>query len=114
MNDRRPAVAGGGEPSCYIMNCRRRFRRSWQGMVPWRVKNFVAERFPTVYHLAINAGRNRNSQEHWDAALARTWDAPNRSWPVKVGEIAWALTRDISLVDVGCGTGSILRGLRDR
>ena len=80
--------------------------------IPWRVKNFISERWPLAYHLVANCFRNQNSKEHWDAALARTWNAPNREWPIKVAALADALPRDAALVDVGCGTGSILRALR--
>lgn len=80
--------------------------------LPWRVRNFISERWPLAYHLVANCFRDRNSREHWDAALARTWDAPNREWPVKVATIVDVLPKDTALVDVGCGTGSILRSLR--
>jgi ubiquinone/menaquinone biosynthesis C-methylase UbiE len=46
--------------------------------------------------------------------LARTWDEPNRDWPVKVSKIAEMLAPDTKLVDIGCGTGSMLRALRTR
>lgn len=82
--------------------------------IPWRVKNFISEQCPLVYHLVANGFRNQNSIEHWDAMLARTWDEPNRDWPVKVARIAEVLPPDTKLVDIGCGTGSMLRALRTR
>jgi 2-polyprenyl-3-methyl-5-hydroxy-6-metoxy-1,4-benzoquinol methylase len=82
-------------------------------MVPWRIRNFISERWPLAYHLAVNCFRNGNSPDHWDAELKRTWDAPNRQWPVKVRTISKILPLNVSVLDVGCGNGSILRGLRD-
>ena len=83
-------------------------------VIPWRVKNFVSEHFPLAYHLITNRGGNGNSQEHWDIRLAETWDAPNRNWPAKVDAIAQTLKCEMSIVDIGCGTGSILRHLQQR
>jgi 2-polyprenyl-3-methyl-5-hydroxy-6-metoxy-1,4-benzoquinol methylase len=83
-------------------------------LIPWRVKNFVSEHFPLAYHLAVNVGLSGNSREHWDAALSSSWDHPGRNWPGRVDEIARILDASASVLDVGCGNGSILRGLRDR
>ena len=83
-------------------------------IIPWRVKDFVSEHFPLTYHLIVNCGGHGNSQKHWDVRLAETWDAPNRNWPVKVDCIAQILKSEMSILDVGCGTGSILRSLRQR
>ena len=41
-------------------------------MLPWRVKNFLSERFPLAYHLAVNLGAGGNDQVHWDQRLADT------------------------------------------
>jgi 2-polyprenyl-3-methyl-5-hydroxy-6-metoxy-1,4-benzoquinol methylase len=83
-------------------------------LVPWRVKDFCSEHFPLAYHLIVNCGGHGNSQRHWDVRLAETWDAPNRNWPAKVHGIAQTLDCEMSILDVGCGTGSILRSLRHR
>jgi SAM-dependent methyltransferase len=83
-------------------------------LLPWRVKNFVSERFPLAYHIIVNLGVSRNSQEYWDAQLARAWDHPGAFWPEKVAAIEKLVAPHESIVDVGCGTGSILRDLRDR
>ena len=82
--------------------------------IPWRVKNFFSDQFPLAYHLAANFGIRGNSSEHWDARLAETWDAPNRSWPAKVDAIERTTHRNDSIIDIGCGTGSILRALQQR
>jgi 2-polyprenyl-3-methyl-5-hydroxy-6-metoxy-1,4-benzoquinol methylase len=79
-------------------------------LLPWRVRNFVSEHFPLVYHLVANAGFSGNDAAHWDARLAETWDT--RDWPTKTERIR-ALTRPEDIVlDIGCGSGSILRSLR--
>lgn len=83
-------------------------------LIPWRVRNFISERFPLAYHLAVNIGANGNSQEHWDARLAETWNEPTRFWPAKVAAIEQIVEPSESVVDIGCGNGSILRELRDR
>jgi 2-polyprenyl-3-methyl-5-hydroxy-6-metoxy-1,4-benzoquinol methylase len=83
-------------------------------ILPWRVKNFFSDQFPLAYHLVANVGAGGNSREHWDARLAETWDAPNRSWPAKVDAIEQTIDLDESVIDVGCGTGSILRALQQR
>ena len=32
-------------------------------LIPWRIKNFASEHFPLAYHIAINLGVKKNSQE---------------------------------------------------
>ncbi|MGE5522227.1 MAG: class I SAM-dependent methyltransferase [Rhodospirillaceae bacterium] len=83
-------------------------------LLPWRVKNFVSEHAPLLYHFAANFGRTGNSGRHWDERLAATWDDRARHWPTK-NELVASITRpsDI-LVDLGCGNGSILRYLKSR
>src|SRR4051812_14323386 len=83
-------------------------------LIPWRIKNFASAYFPVAYHIIANLGVDRNSQEFWDAELARTWDHPNESWPAKVAAIEQLVKPDESIVDIGCGTGSLLRDLRER
>ncbi len=82
--------------------------------IPWRVKNFVSEHFPLVFHLVANAGVRGNSAEHWDRRLAETWDASGRDWPTKQALIASLTSETDTVLDVGCGNGSILRRLRER
>ena len=83
-------------------------------LIPWRIRNFVSERFPLAYHLVANFGLSGNSQEHWDTRLAETWNSSTRFWPAKVAAIEQIVGPEKSIVDIGCGNGSILRDLRDR
>lgn len=83
-------------------------------IVPWRVKNFISRSFPLFFHLAVNAGRGGgNSAEHWNQRLADTWEAGLREWPSKVELISSLIGRDQTIVDLGCGNGGILRGLKE-
>src|SRR3954469_13837908 len=83
-------------------------------LVPWRVKNLISERFPLVYHLVANIGVKGNSPEHWDHALATSWDDPSRQWPAKTELIVNSTRPTDAILDIGCGTGSILRALKGR
>ena len=78
--------------------------------IPWRVKRFVSDHFPLAYHLMANAGFGGNDAGHWDAQLARSWE--DRSWPTKTQMIASLTSPDEAILDIGCGTGSILRDLK--
>ena len=57
---------------------------------------------------------NKNSQEYWDQRLAEAWNHSTGFWPTKLAPIAKPVQPDEAIVDIGCGTGSILRDLRDR
>jgi len=83
-------------------------------IIPWRVKAFLSHHAPLAYHLAVNAGLRGNSQEHWDRMLEESWDDPARAWPTKVDLIASLTRPDMRILDVACGTGSILRALQQR
>jgi ubiquinone/menaquinone biosynthesis C-methylase UbiE len=83
-------------------------------IIPWRIKNFVSEHWPLAYHLVANRFGDGNSQQHWNASLANTWDAPNRNWPGKISAITQLLEPPMAIIDVGCGTGSILRALQQQ
>ena len=83
-------------------------------VVPWRVRLFLSKRFPLAYHLAVNLGLRGNSRDHWDAMLRETWDDPSREWPTKVEIICSHARPDMKVLDLACGTGSILRELKRR
>ena len=80
--------------------------------IPWRVKNFLSEYFPLLYHLAVNASVRGNTPKHWDLRLAQAWDAAEWQWPTK-NELIASLARPSDVIlDIGCGNGGILRYLR--
>ena len=80
-------------------------------VLPWRVRKAISDRLPLLYHLVANAGTSGNSVEHWNERLAATWNT--RDWPTKTERIR-ALTRpDEAILDVGCGSGGILRTLAE-
>ena len=83
-------------------------------LIPWRLKNFVSEHFPLLYHLAANAGFRGNSTDHWDARLAHTWNDATRHWPTKSKLIESLTNSGDAILDIGCGNGSILRYLKSR
>lgn len=83
-------------------------------MIPWRVKNFVSEHFPLLFHLVANAGTRGNSTEHWNQRLAETWDSSARDWPTKQALIESLTARSDTILDVGCGNGGILRQLKQQ
>ena len=78
--------------------------------LPWRVKNFLSEHFPLAYHLAVNLGSRGNDPKIWDRKLEESWD--KMEWPSKVQMIAARIRRDARIIDIACGSGSILRSLR--
>ncbi len=82
-------------------------------IVPWRVKAFLSSRFPLAYHLAVNVGARGNSEEHWNRMLEASWNDPARAWPTKVALIESLTRPDMRILDVACGTGSILRVLKE-
>jgi ubiquinone/menaquinone biosynthesis C-methylase UbiE len=81
-------------------------------LIPWRVKNFFSRHFPLAYHLVVNAGLKGNSAEHWDRMLEEGWDDPRRAWPTKAALIRQLTGPDMKILDLACGTGSILRDLK--
>jgi ubiquinone/menaquinone biosynthesis C-methylase UbiE len=83
-------------------------------IIPWRVKAFLSKNFPLGYHLAVNLGAEGNSAEHWDRMLEQTWNDPARAWPTKVELVASLVGPGMKVLDVACGTGSILRELKRR
>ena len=83
-----------------------------RSVIPWRVRKVVSDRFPLFYHLVRNAGLSGNDSAHWDDWLSKTWG--ERDWPTKVDRIAALTGPGDSILDVGCGNGSILRRLAAR
>jgi 2-polyprenyl-3-methyl-5-hydroxy-6-metoxy-1,4-benzoquinol methylase len=83
-------------------------------IIPWRVKAFLSNHFPLAYHLAVNVGWRGNSEQHWDRMLEETWDDPARAWPTKNDLIESLTQPEMKILDVACGTGSILRTLKQR
>ena len=81
-------------------------------LLPYRVRKVISDHLPLLYHVAANIGREPNSVEHWNDRLRDTWDA--RDWPIKVERIVERTTSTCAVLDVGCGTGSILRRLAER
>lgn len=82
-------------------------------IIPWRVRNFLAQNFPLAYHLAVAPGRV-NSADYWDSRLAATWDNPVRNRPDKNRMIESLTSPEERILDIGCGNGGILRHLKSR
>jgi 2-polyprenyl-3-methyl-5-hydroxy-6-metoxy-1,4-benzoquinol methylase len=81
-------------------------------ILPWRVRAFISQEFPLLYHLAVNVGKKRRSESYWDERLADTWH--QRTWPTKNQLIADMTLPDQVILDIACGNGSILRDLKSR
>ena len=82
-------------------------------MIPWRIKNFFSEHFPLGYHLLANIHTRHESEEYWNAAFDISWQAGSRDWPTKNQLIRTLASTTDRILDVGCGTGTLLRYLRE-
>lgn len=80
-------------------------------LLPWRVRKVISDRLPLLYHLAANAGASGNSVEHWNRRLQETWNS--REWPTKTERIRALTSPGDAILDIGCGSGSILRNLAE-
>lgn len=82
--------------------------------IPWRVKYYMSEHFPLIYHVVSNIGFKANSEQHWDQRLAETWEDSSRDWPDK-NELVKKLTHENNdVLDIACGNGSLLRYLQEQ
>lgn len=82
-------------------------------MIPWRIKNFFSEHFPLGYHLLANIHTRHESEEYWDAAFDISWQAGTREWPTKNHLVRSLSSTTDRILDVGCGTGTLLRYLKE-
>lgn len=78
-------------------------------LLPWRIRKVISDRMPLLYHLVANAGTSGNSIEYWNRRLQETWDS--RDWPTKTERIHALTEPGEAILDIGCGSGSILRTL---
>ena len=79
--------------------------------IPWRVRYLISEHFPLFYHFVANLGEDRKDERFWDEAFRISWQAGSRDWPTKSRLIQSLTSPSDTILDVGCGTGSILRYL---
>ncbi|NOZ65295.1 MAG: class I SAM-dependent methyltransferase [Alphaproteobacteria bacterium] len=82
-------------------------------MIPWRLKNVISDKFPLAYHKIINFRQTVNSDEYWDNIYQTEWDSEKRIWPTKNIIIKDNTKKTDAILDIACGTGSILRFLKD-
>lgn len=82
-------------------------------IIPWRIRAAISNRFPLAYHFAANLIRKRAGENYWDKNLADGWGIDDRRWPTKLGIIAQRTKSDSAILDIACGNGSMLRGLRE-
>tara|TARA_R110002073_G_scaffold191088_1_gene349761 strand:+ start:1028 stop:1726 length:699 start_codon:yes stop_codon:yes gene_type:complete len=82
-------------------------------MIPWRIKAFFSEYFPLGYHLLVNLRTQHKSEEYWDNAFDVSWQAGTREWPTKNQLIKNLTSPSDRILDVGCGTGALLRYLQE-
>lgn len=81
-------------------------------IIPWRVRVRISDNFPLFYHLAASLFRKHNSESYWDERLAEGWSRDERRWPTKIEIISKNTNIDAAILDIACGNGSMLKGLR--
>ena len=82
-----------------------------QRLIPWRLKRFFAYRFPLAMSLIINRGFPPHALGDglW---LKDRWDNAEWDWPLK-NRLILDLTKPTDkIIDLGTGTGGILRFLQ--
>ncbi|SFP59389.1 Methyltransferase domain-containing protein [Nitrosomonas cryotolerans] len=82
-------------------------------MIPWRIKAFFSEHFPLGYHLLVNLRTRHESEEYWNYAFDVSWQAGSRDWPTKNRLVKNLTSSTDRILDVGCGTGAMLRYLKE-
>lgn len=82
-------------------------------MIPWRIKAFFSQHFPLGYHLLANIRTQHQSEAYWNYAFDVSWEAGSRDWPTKNKLIKALTLPEDRLLDVGCGTGALLRFLKE-
>ncbi|MFZ5512302.1 MAG: class I SAM-dependent methyltransferase [Pseudomonadota bacterium] len=80
-------------------------------LVPWRLKRFLAYNVPLAYSIVVNRGLPipRMGEGIW---LRELWDDPNWDWPLKNRLIRNLTSPSDRILDLGTGTGGILRFLK--
>ncbi len=81
--------------------------------IPWRVKNYFSRKIPVLYYIINNLISRSNANSNWDQLLCDSWDDLNRTWPQRTQDIIELTDKKNSILDIGCGTGSILRTLKN-
>lgn len=82
-------------------------------MIPWRIKAFFSQHFPVGYHLLANMNAEHKSEKYWDNAFDLSWKAGSRDWPTKNKLIKSLTSPSDHILDIGCGTGTLLRYLKE-